>query len=320
LWRFARTPGPRSACARCLLVVTFVDGRPVPELPPVKPGDRLYEVDARAEPLAGLDPAAFRGADAVRLAREAGGLRVEPRPHKAFAWVNPHPRLRDGCAAVHLAEASPRLLAYAVVRSESIGAVASSYAFRASPAGGEAALLRMIAGGVGRPSLYTPLARAEAGAIGGGPLSFEARAQGAVLEGRAGGAFDRAGAFAAVVRARAEGKIMGAYVAVVAPGRRSVRPWRAIEGQTVSETMPPRDRAHSPHVAPPGAPDVVELRAADAILRVFVNGRRVLSAEDAGLGFGAYGWRALSLAASPTEPPSAVLFAPFDAYEVFAAP
>ncbi|MFO0553939.1 MAG: hypothetical protein U0271_36495 [Polyangiaceae bacterium] len=116
--------------------------------------------------------------------------------------------------------------------------------------------------------------------------------------------------FAAVARAHTEGGVVDAYIAAVVPGLRSVRLARLCEGSDVSAVLPIRDWECSPHVAPIGYANTVELRVADTVLQLFVNGQRVLSAVDGGLGFGSFGWRAFSC-----EGPARVLIR---ALEVFA--
>jgi hypothetical protein len=50
----------------------------------------------------------------------------------------------------------------------------------------------------------------------------------------------------------------------------------------------------SSHVAPVGSPNRVELRCADSVLDLVVNGTRVATVIDARFGFGHFGWRATS--------------------------
>ena len=108
-------------------------------------------------------------------------------------------------------------------------------------------------------------------------------------------ALDGDAAFGVAVRAYGDGDVLGGYVAMVAPGFRSVRLMRLLEGVNISEQAVLMDWVFCPCIAPVGHPNEVELRTADTLLQVFVNGTRVLSTSDAGLGFGAYGWRAASL-------------------------
>ncbi|MBL9025672.1 MAG: hypothetical protein JNL21_25990 [Myxococcales bacterium] len=70
----------------------------------------------------------------------------------------------------------------------------------------------------------------------------------------------------------------------------------------------------TPHVRPVGEPNTIELRCGDTLLQVFVNGARVSSIVDADLGFGAFGWRAISLGAA-----SRVLFQSIEVWSVGAA-
>ncbi len=123
-------------------------------------------------------------------------------------------------------------------------------------------------------------------------------------------ALDRDAAFGVAVRAYNDGPILGGYVAMVAPGFRSVRLMRLVEGAELSTQVPLMDWVSHPSVAPVGAPNLVELRTADTILQVFVNGTRMLSTSDPGLGFGAFGWRAASM-----DQPARVLLRGIEAFE-----
>ena len=61
-----------------------------------------------------------------------------------------------------------------------------------------------------------------------------------------------------------------------------------------------------------GEPNELELRAADSILQVFVNGRHVASCIDATFGFGTFGWRIQSV----TDLPGRTLIRSVAVYEV----
>lgn len=123
-------------------------------------------------------------------------------------------------------------------------------------------------------------------------------------------AIDPGAGFAAIARVHTESGIADGYQALVVPGLRTVRLSRFCEGGDVSAVAPIRDWECSPKVAPAGYPNTIELRAADAMLQLFVNGERILSAIDAGLGFGSFGFRAIAL-----EGPARVCF---QSLEVFA--
>lgn len=124
-------------------------------------------------------------------------------------------------------------------------------------------------------------------------------------------ALDREASFGVLVRAHAEGKIVSGYVASVAPGFRSFRLTRNIEGSKLSTASVLEDWQSTPVVAPVGGVNHIELRCADMMLQVLVNGVRVLSVLDAGLGFGGFGWRATSLG-----PAARVLFRSINAFAV----
>jgi hypothetical protein len=119
--------------------------------------------------------------------------------------------------------------------------------------------------------------------------------------------------FGAVARAHTSSGIMDAYVALVVPGCRSFRLSRVVEGGKVGASRYLHDWECSPVIAPPGQPNTIELRAADTMLQVLVNGVRLASLVDAGLGFGAFGWRAVSLGARTT-----VVLRSLEAYGVVA--
>jgi len=124
-------------------------------------------------------------------------------------------------------------------------------------------------------------------------------------------AIDPGAGFAAIARVHTESGIADGYQALVVPGLRTVRLARFCEGGEVSAVSAIRDWECSPHVAPAGYPNTIELRAADTMLQLFVNGERVLSAIDAGLGFGGFGFRAIAL-----EGPARVCFRSIEAFAV----
>lgn len=108
-------------------------------------------------------------------------------------------------------------------------------------------------------------------------------------------ALDRGGAFGVVVRAFADGALFSGYVASVIPAFRTFRLSRNVEGGDVSTLRALSDWEPCEAVRPIGEPNKVEIRAADSILEVHVNGQRVLSLVDSGLAFGASGFRVFSL-------------------------
>lgn len=124
-------------------------------------------------------------------------------------------------------------------------------------------------------------------------------------------ALDRDAAFGVSVRAYSDGPILGGYVAMVAPGFRSVRLMRLLEGGEVSSQSVLMDWVSHPCVAPVGQPNQVELRTADTVIQLHVNGIRMLSTSDPGLGFGRFGWRAGSM-----DRPATVLLRKLEVFEV----
>jgi hypothetical protein len=146
----------------------------------------------------------------------------------------------------------------------------------------------------------------------GGFVWAQAKLQAADLAASVEGvALDRDGSFGVCVRAYHDGPFLGAYVAMVAPGFRSVRLVRLVEGGAVSEMSKLMDWTSHPCVAPVGQPNQVELRTADTLFQLFVNGTRVLSISHAGIGFGAYGWRVASLDQAAT-----VILRRMDVFEI----
>ena len=106
---------------------------------------------------------------------------------------------------------------------------------------------------------------------------------------------DRGGALGVVVRAFADGALFTGYVASVIPAFRAFRLSRNVEGAEVSTMRALSDWEACEAVRPLGEVNVIELRAADSLLEVHVNGQRMLSLVDSGLAFGASGFRVFSL-------------------------
>ena len=124
-------------------------------------------------------------------------------------------------------------------------------------------------------------------------------------------AIDRGAIISVLARGYADSGVVGGYAATVCPAFRSVRLVRILEGGMLSEIQILQNWTPCPQARGLGEPNLIELRVADAIIEVYINGERALSAVDAALGFGAVGWRVTSL-----EGPSRALLRGIAAYEV----
>ncbi len=99
-----------------------------------------------------------------------------------------------------------------------------------------------------------------------------------------------------------EGAAQSYYGVWVHPGRRRFTLERVLGAPQSAEIEVLTEWEVSSQVAPVGSLNRVELRCADSVLDLVVNGVRVATVIDARFGFGHFGWRA-----TPAEPPSTVL-------------
>ncbi|MBS2026592.1 MAG: zinc ribbon domain-containing protein [Deltaproteobacteria bacterium] len=113
-------------------------------------------------------------------------------------------------------------------------------------------------------------------------------------------ATDPHGHFGVRARISGEGDGHADYKLRVYPQTRSWKLEREIAwGKDIEiDVMVPWE--HAPVIADVGQPNEVELRLADAVLQVSVNGQRLTTIFDAGFGFGALGWVVGSLDAPAT--------------------
>lgn len=113
---------------------------------------------------------------------------------------------------------------------------------------------------------------------------------------------DDQGKLGALARYVREGAAQSYYGAWIHPGRRRFTLERVLGTPQSAEIEVLTEWEVSSHVAPVGALNRVELRCADSVLDLVVNGERVATVVDARFGFGHFGWRA-----SPVTPPSTLL-------------
>lgn len=104
----------------------------------------------------------------------------------------------------------------------------------------------------------------------------------------------------------------GGYSLSVIPHFRSVGLSKVVASVKQAYFQPLHDWQFHEGVRRVGEPNEVELRAADSILQVLVNGRLVASCIDATFGFGGFGWRVQSL----TDQPARVLIRAVSVYDV----
>jgi hypothetical protein len=113
-------------------------------------------------------------------------------------------------------------------------------------------------------------------------------------------AADRHGYFGVRARVSGEGDAHAGYKLRVYPQCRSWKLVREASWGTRTEIDVIVPWEHSPIVADVGQPNEVELRLADSVLQVSLNGQQVSTIYDAGFGFGGLGWVVGSIDASAT--------------------
>jgi hypothetical protein len=91
----------------------------------------------------------------------------------------------------------------------------------------------------------------------------------------------------------------GGYSLLVVPYFRSVNLARVVASTTHVYSTPLHAYEFQRCVRPVGQPNEIELRCADSILQVFVNGHQVAACVDATFGFGGFCWRLQSLNDKP---------------------
>lgn len=107
--------------------------------------------------------------------------------------------------------------------------------------------------------------------------------------------FDRGGALGVIVRAFSDAPLFTCYVASIVPSFRTFRLSRNVEGADVSTLRAITEWEATSVVRPNGEPNVIEMRTADSVLEVHVNGTRLATVVDASLAFGCSGFRIFSL-------------------------
>lgn len=105
----------------------------------------------------------------------------------------------------------------------------------------------------------------------------------------------------------------GGYSASAIPHFRSVGLSKVVASVKQAYFQPLHDWQFNEHVRRVGEPNEVEVRAADSILQVLVNGHLVATCIDATFGFGGFGWRVQSLTA---QQPARVLIRSVAVYDV----
>jgi hypothetical protein len=81
------------------------------------------------------------------------------------------------------------------------------------------------------------------------------------------------------------------YSLIITPYYRTVHLTRYAATTKVSNTTALHEFEFHTAVAPVGQPNEIELRCADSIFQIFVNGHQIGTCLDAALGFGGFGWR-----------------------------
>jgi hypothetical protein len=112
-----------------------------------------------------------------------------------------------------------------------------------------------------------------------------------------GRALDSHGIFGLYARMHAEGDARAAYELMVYPAHRAWRMRRTLWLQSEAHTDVILDWEHTSLLAGVGNESEVELRFADSVFQVVLNGRRVATLIDASYGFGMLGWVAGSMRA-----------------------
>jgi hypothetical protein len=104
-------------------------------------------------------------------------------------------------------------------------------------------------------------------------------------------ALDPYGTFGAFVRLNKEGALRTAYDFKIYPALKTFYLRRIIWGTKTTHGTTIIDWHHAPSMAPPGTPNDAELRFADSIFQIVINGVRVATVVDPAFGFGAVAWR-----------------------------
>ena len=100
--------------------------------------------------------------------------------------------------------------------------------------------------------------------------------------------------FGVTGRTHTEGHAQSAYTLMVNPTARVYRVDRRLWTKTETHIEVMRNWEVTSSLAGLGAPNRVELRYADAVFQIVINGAHVASLVDARFGFGRVGWRAVS--------------------------
>ncbi len=103
------------------------------------------------------------------------------------------------------------------------------------------------------------------------------------------------------VRTRNEGSATTGYLLFVQPALRCFKLMRSVSSREVHHCEPLRDWEFSAAVRPLGAVNELELRCADSVLRVVVNGETVANVVDARFGFGTFRWLAETFDRRPAD-------------------
>lgn len=111
---------------------------------------------------------------------------------------------------------------------------------------------------------------------------------------------DDQGQLGVVARHVSAGDAQSYYGAWIHPGRRRFKLERVLGAPKSAEFEVLAEWEVSGHVEPVGSLNRVELRCADSVLDLVVNGARVATVIDARFGFGQFGWRVTSATAPST--------------------
>jgi hypothetical protein len=116
-----------------------------------------------------------------------------------------------------------------------------------------------------------------------------------------GTALDDSGSFGVSARVQEEGGARTSYQLKVYPSLRAwmLRREATYTGKVYSEAI--ADWEHTPAVAGVGQENEIELRCADSLFQVLINGRRVVSTVDASFGFGGLAWVVGTMLAEPAQ-------------------
>jgi hypothetical protein len=103
---------------------------------------------------------------------------------------------------------------------------------------------------------------------------------------------DASGTLGIFARLNTQGSIKTAYDLRVYPALRSFTFRRIVWGTKKTHASAMRESEHSRFILPPNTMNEIELRYADSVFQIVINGKRVATVIDPSFGYGAVAWRA----------------------------